>query len=121
MTMTRKDFLKTALGGFLGAFAYLGLTGCSSPTEPEIPDTSQKTFTSSSNSGHSHTVSITRTQVENPPAEGITLTTSSSGGHTHIFSMNQQQLQNVNNGQTVTVTDSTVSNHSHQYQISKWF
>jgi hypothetical protein len=119
--MTRKDFLKTAFGGFLGAFVYLGLTNCSSPTEPEIPDTSQNTFTSSSNSGHTHRVTISRSQVENPPAGGITLTTTSSGGHTHSFSMTQQQLQNVNNGQTVTITDSTVSGHSHQYQISKWF
>ncbi len=119
--MTRKDFLKTAFGGFLGALVYLGLTDCSSPTEPEIPDTDQRAFTSSSSSGHTHTVTITRTQIENPPAGGITLTTSSSGGHTHSFSMSQQQLQTVNSGQTVTITDSTVSSHNHQYQISKWF
>ena len=121
MAMTRKDFLKTAFGGFLGALVYLGLTDCKSPFEPEIPDTNQKSFTSSSSSGHTHTVTITRAQVENPPAAGITLTTSSSGGHTHTFSMSQKQLQNVNNSQTETITDSTVSNHTHQYQISKWF
>jgi len=37
------------------------------------------------------------------------------------FSMTQQQLQSVKDGQTVAITDSLVSNHSHQYQISKWF
>lgn len=121
--MTRKDFLKTAFGGFLGSLVYLGLTNCSSPAGPEIPDpdTNQRTFTSSSSQSHTHTVTITRTQVENPPAAGITRTTSSSSGHTHTFSMSQQQLQSVNTGQTVTITDSTADNHTHQYQISKWF
>lgn len=119
--MTRKDFLKTAFGGLLGGFVYLGLTNCKSPNAPVPSIANQKTFTSSSSSGHTHSVTITKNQVENPPAAGITLTTSSSGGHTHLFSMSQQQLQNVNNGQAETITDSTVSNHNHQYQISKWF
>jgi hypothetical protein len=60
MAITRKDFLKTAFGGFLGALVYLGLTDCSSPTEPEIPDTNQKNFTSSSSSGHTHQYQISK-------------------------------------------------------------
>ena len=36
-------------------------------------------------------------------------------------SMTQQQLQSVNNGQSVTITDSQVSGHTHNYTITKWF
>lgn len=119
--MTRKEFIKTGIGGFLGGILlWLGY-GCSSSTSPELPDDTQRSFTSSSSDAHTHTVTIQRSEIENPPQGGITRSTSSNAGHTHSFSMTQQQLQNVNNGQTVTVTDSTVSNHNHQYQISKWF
>lgn len=123
VTMTRKDFLITALGGFLGAFLFGSLSDCTSnSTTPEVPeDPNQNTFTSTSNSGHTHTVTITRTQVENPPAEGINLTTSSSGAHTHTFSMSQAQLQSVNNGDQVTITDSLSDGHTHEYTIQKWF
>ena len=122
MAMTRKDFLRTALGGFLGTFLFGSLSDCSSSTTPEVPeDSNQRTFTSTSNSGHTHTVAITRAQVENPPAAGITLTTSSSGGHNHTFSMSQAQLQSVNSGSQVTINDSVSDGHNHQYTIQKWF
>jgi len=122
MVMTRKDFLKTAFGGFLGALIYLGLTDCSDSTGPEVQgDSNQKSFTSSSNSGHSHSVTITRAEIENPPANGISRPTSSSSGHTHTFSMSQAQLQAVNSGNQVTINDSVSDGHNHQYTIQKWF
>ena len=118
--MTRKDFIKTGVNGFFaGVLVMLGF-GCSS-SSPEMPDDSEQTFVSSVEEGHTHTVTIQKSEVENPPGGGINRSTTSGGGHTHSFSMTQQQLQDVKDGQTVTVTDSVSSGHSHQYQISKWY
>ncbi len=122
--MTRKDFLKTAFGGILGTLFYLGFENCASSTTPETPggsNTNQKIFTSTSNSGHTHTITIQKSEVESPPAAGITRNVSSSGGHTHSFSMTQSQLQSVNNGGSVEITDSVSDGHTHKYTISKWF
>lgn len=120
--MTRKDFLKTSSIGFLAGLIYLSKVGCKgTPTTPDIPDIDQKSFTSSTDQGHSHTVIISQSEIENPPAGGISRSTSSSDGHTHTFSMTQAELQSVKSGNTVEVSDSVVSGHSHTYQITKWF
>lgn len=121
--MTRKDFLETLAGGVAGGILIMLGVGCSSdnPTSPETPGGDQRSFTSTTVQGHTHNVTINRSEIENPPQDGITKTTTSGGGHTHSFSMTQQQLLNVRDGQTITITDSTVSGHSHDYQISRWF
>jgi hypothetical protein len=120
--MTRKDFLKTACGGALGALFFMGLTSCKSPEAPHPPENNdQKTFTSTSNSNHTHRITLNRTDIENPPNAGITRQTSSSSGHTHTFSITQAQLQSVNGGGTIEITDSVSAGHSHKYTINKWF
>ncbi len=120
--MTRKDFLKTSSIGFLAGIFYLSKVGCKgTPTSPDISGIDQKVFTSSSTNGHTHTVIISQSEIENPPAGGISRSTSSSDGHTHTFSMTQAELQSVKSGNTVEVSDSVVSNHSHTYQITKWY
>jgi hypothetical protein len=35
--------------------------------------------------------------------------------------MTQAELQSVNSGNTVTITTSVVSGHSHTFDIKKWF
>ncbi len=117
--MTRKDFLKTSSIGFLAGLVYLSKVGCNGT--PATPDIDERAFTSSTDEGHSHTVNISKSEIENPPAGGISRSTSSSDGHTHTFSMTQAELQSVLSGNTVEVSDSVVSSHSHTYQITKWF
>jgi len=118
--MKRKEFFavsgKYLLGGVLAA---LGLS-CESTESPDDME-DENTFTSTTSQGHTHSATIQRSEIENPPSDGITKTTTSAAGHTHTFTMTQQQLQNVNNGQTVTVTDSPSAGHTHQYEIEKWF
>ena len=63
-------------------------------------------------------MNIQRTEVETPPS---TRQTSSSDGHTHTFTMTQSQLQAVKGGQSIKITDSMVSGHTHDFQIQKWF
>jgi hypothetical protein len=120
--MTRKDFLKTAFGGALGMLVFTGLNSCKSPESPDMTDdSSQKTFTSTSNSGHTHRITLNRSEIENPPANGITRSTTSASGYSHTFSMSQAQLQSVNTGNKVNITDSLSSGHSHSYTLEKWF
>jgi hypothetical protein len=118
--MTRKDFLSAGLMGSLGALAALTNSRCSGSTTPN-PPTTQKTFTSTNVSAHTHTVTIQNAEVSNPPVAGITKTTSAGGGHTHTFTLSQAQLQTVNGGGSVTVQDSVTDLHQHGYTITKWF
>ncbi|MEW5900548.1 MAG: hypothetical protein AB1715_03695 [Acidobacteriota bacterium] len=117
--MKRREFLKSVLGGTVGAVAVLATVRCQSNEAPDMPGS--RTFTGSSSQGHTHTVTIQRSEVENPPVGGISRSTSSSSGHSHTFAMTQAQLQSVNAGNTVPVTDSLVSGHTHDYVIQKWF
>ena len=118
--MKRKEFFiisgRYLFGGFL---AFTGLS-CTSTESPETPDEEQ-TFTSTTSQNHTHSVTIQRSEIENPPEEGITKTTSTSSGHSHNFSMTRQQLLDVQNDQTVTITDSLAAGHTHDYEIEKWY
>jgi hypothetical protein len=119
--MTRKDFLRTGFGALAGVLAFLGLMKCSS--NPAGPSTS-KTFSSSSENGHSHTYTIQKAEVESPPAAGISGSTSSTSGHSHSFAMTQAELQSVMGGGTAVITTGSVDSgglHAHTFTITKWF
>jgi len=118
--MTRKNFLVTGLLGSFGALVALVQSRCSGSTTPP-PPTTQKSFTSTNVDGHTHTITIQRTEVDSPPAGGISRQTSSSSGHTHTFMMSQAQLQTCMGGGSVTVSDSMMNLHQHSYTITKWF
>ncbi len=113
-------FISTAsIAAFL---LLLSGVGCKSNEQPLPPATGgAQNFIGSVSQNHSHTVSIQRTEVENPPSGGITRQTSSFDYHTHTFTMTQSQLQAVKDGQSIKITDSMVSGHTHDYQIQKWF
>ncbi len=118
--MKRSEFLKWTLGAAAAAIG-LGASGCKSggSTTPTNPD--DKTFTGTNVQSHTHSVTVRKADVQNPPAGGVSYTTSSNSGHSHTLSLSQAELQSVNAGTPVTVMDSLVSSHQHQYQISKWF
>lgn len=118
--MKRKDFLSSVFIGALGALMVFSQSKCSGTTDPDDP-TAQRTFTSTSDSGHTHTITIQKSELQNPPAAGISRQTSSSGGHTHAFSMTQGELQTVNGGGPVVITTSVADLHDHSFTITKWF
>ena len=119
--MKRRDFLSAGFIGTVGIVAALSHSRCGGgPTTPSDPN-AQRTFTSTNNSGHTHTITIQRSEVQNPSAAGITRQTSSSGGHTHTFTMTQADLQTVNGGGSVVVTTSIADLHDHSFTITKWF
>lgn len=117
--MTRKDFLKVGAGGFLGVLMTSLFTRCSSSSSPSNP-TTDRTFSSSSENGHSHTITLQKAEVETPPAAGINRATSSSG-HTHNFVMTQAELQTVLGGGSAVITVSLADAHIHTFTITKWF
>lgn len=95
------------------------LTGCkTSSTTPTDPNS--RVFTSSTDQGHTHTITIQKTEIETPPAGGISRQTSANG-HTHTFTMNEAELLNVKNGTAVVVTTSDTNGHSHNFTIQKWY
>ncbi len=116
--MTRKDFLKAGLAMAAAIPGIMMTQGCSTPT---TPSSDSQTFTSSLDQGHTHSVTIQKTEVENPPSGGISRQTSNSGGHTHTLAMTQAELQSVKNGTTVNIVTSNSSGHTHTFAISKWY
>ena len=113
--MRRREFLHFAAG----ATVLLGVVQAACKNSPTTP-TNAKTFTSSNEQGHTHTITIDKTEIEAPPAAGISRQTSANG-HTHTFTMTAAELTNVNNGSSVGVTTSDSNGHSHTFTIQKWF
>lgn len=96
-----------------------GLSACkSSSTTPTDPNS--RVFTSATTQGHTHTITIQRTEIETPPTGGISRQTSANG-HTHTFTMNEAELLSVKNGTPVAVTTADTNGHSHNFTISKWY
>jgi hypothetical protein len=113
--------MRAILFVFLAAilcFWGIGCGGSSKSTNPQIDES--KTFTSSVTSGHTHTITITKVEIETPPVSGISRETSTTG-HSHTFTMSQEQLTTVNGGTAVVVTTSMTSGHTHTFSIQKWF
>jgi hypothetical protein len=112
----------------IAGFAFLvllavGLPSCSSTTSPSNAPTN-KTFTSSVDNSHSHTVTIENAEVQSPLPAGISKTTSSVSGHTHSLTITQAQLTTVNGGGSVTITTGSSDvggTHTHTFTITKWF
>jgi len=115
--MKRREFLHFAAG----ATVLLGVAQAAcknTPTTPTVPDS--MVFTSSSDQGHNHTITIQKTEIQAPPAGGISRQTSANG-HTHTFTMTEAELTNVKNGTPVIVTTSDTGGHSHNFTIQKWY
>lgn len=121
--MVHQRRLTAVACGAILALLVIGLTGCSDSTTLPISGTT-KTFTSSVANSHTHTVTIERSDVQNPPMTGMMGTTSSNSGHTHSFAMTHDQLMTCNGGGMVMVMtgNSDVGGaHTHEFSITKWF
>jgi len=74
------------------------------------------TKSSSSNNGHTHSVTIRFSDVNAPPAGGRTHTTSRVS-HTHTLTLSQADFQALGSGDTITRSTSTDASHSHTFTI----
>ena len=94
-------------------------SGTSTPTATTPAGQQDITITSSVNAGHTHDVTISGADIENPPAAGKTIDTTYNSGHRHTLTLTQQDFETIKNGGEVTVTDSLFGSHTHTYIIHK--
>jgi len=79
-----------------------------------------KVFTSSAVLGHSHRITIQKSEIETPPTGGISRETTSDSAHTHTFVMSETELTNAKTG-PVAVTTGDTGGHTHDFTIQKWY
>ncbi|MFA5375659.1 MAG: hypothetical protein WC455_07910 [Dehalococcoidia bacterium] len=94
-------------------------SGTSTPTATVSVGQQDITITSSVNAGHTHDITISGADIENPPAGGKTIDTTYNSGHRHTVTLTQQDYQTIKEGGVVTVTDSLFGSHTHTYVIHK--
>jgi len=94
-------------------------SGTSTPTATVSVGQQNITITSSFDAGHTHDVTISGADIENPPAVNRTINTTYDDGHRHTITLTQQDYQTIKDGSEVTVIDSRVGGHTHTYVIKK--
>ena len=115
--MSHKPLVKAALASALVLLLAGILTGfaCSK----QSASTGDITVTSSVDAGHTHRVTISSADVNNPPAADKTIDSTNSGGHTHSITLTIQDYESIQSGSEVTVESSSVGGHTHTFVIKK--
>jgi len=128
MFLNRKESLMFKMSGtrvlaialLLVVFGVLQMS-CSKSSNPAAPHTSDfKVFTSTVVNGHSHTITIQKSELETPPVGGISRQTSVALYHSHSFAMTQAQLTAALTG-PVVITTGITNDHTHDFTIQKWY
>jgi len=113
--MSRKSLIGLlVLGVMLAVLLSAGVLSCGKSASP-----GDITVTSSTASGHSHQVTISGADIDNPPTGGKTISTTDFNFHTHTITLTQQDYQSIKNGNEVTVTSSSSNGHTHIFVIKK--
>ncbi len=116
--MQRKEFIVTIMTAAGLMPLVITQIGCSTSTEPRPTTTSNGyLFTSSVNSGHSHTVEIKITDLSQPPEGGRTLSTSSTG-HTHSVTLSQSDFVALEASETLVRSTTSNSGHLHTFTFT---
>lgn len=111
--MDRREFLRKA--GLVATWAAIPIvvTGCGDddggPTGTDNGDGNVPGSVSNSG-GHSHSVAITRAQID--AGDSVTLTLTGSG-HTHTVSLTANEVMNIGDGERVSKESSNDRSHSH--------
>ncbi len=120
--MTRRNVLASLM--VLVSISFLGMSACSSSNNVTTPPTDTHDFASTIVNGHSHTATLTKTDVETPPAAGVAGDTSTASSHFHTFALTQAQLTTIMGGGMVTITtgvSDVTGAHTHDITFTKWF
>ena len=115
--MSHRSLVRVATISVLALVLVGGLVG--SACSKKSASTGDITVTSSVNAGHTHQVTISGADINNPPAADKTIDTSYSGGHRHTITLRTQEYKSIKNGNEVTVESSSVSGHTHAFTIKK--
>ena len=109
---TRREFLsKSTVLLLLVPVACSSSTSNSSTVDQDASACNGVFETSTVTNNHQHTLCVPTADLTNPPPAGMTYTTSTNAGHNHTVSLTQQQLQSINAGGAVTVTSSSPFAH----------
>jgi hypothetical protein len=118
LSMNRREVIFRVGGLLLAIPASRVLSACGGDsgggTNPQ-----SLSFTSSTDLGHTHTVSLQLTEISAPPTAGVTKTTSNDLAHTHMVSLNAAELDSINQGNTVTKTTTNDDAHTHTFAFRK--
>ena len=124
--MDRKTVVQLLVGGAVVLFLFAGVLNlaCSSSKSSNTSSTGDITVTSTVTLAHSHQVTISGTDIDNPPSANKTINTTEYGtagygGHYHTITLTPQDYQTIKDGGTVIVTTSVVNGHTHDFTIKK--
>jgi len=118
--MDRREFL-TKIPGLMVLPLIIESMGCEDDKVLlRTSDTTGDTFTISSSydNGHSHSISIQLTDVDDPPDSSKSIASTSNGGHTHSITLTSSDFLSLQNGETVVKTSSSSGLHTHSFNIS---
>jgi hypothetical protein len=96
-----------------------GPSGNEPPAAVPTVSGSDAVYTSSLDGAHYHTFEISLGDLAAPPSGGVSGETSLNDGHTHYVSVSMKDLENVQAGQSVWVTTSLDSGHTHVFTFVK--
>jgi len=114
--MLHKSLVRMVIVWMAGLLVFGTLAGLA--CSKKSASSGDMTVTSSIDSGHSHQVTISGTDIERPPATDKTIDTTSTG-HKHTITLTSQDYQSIKDGNEVTVTSSSNSGHTHTFKIKK--
>jgi hypothetical protein len=121
--MNRQTFLGTLVILPIGTFlVHCSSTSSGSSNASAAPPTKSgtlTTYTSSNVQSHVHTFMLDDMSVAAPPSAGVSGATSAEQSHSHLVSISSDQLQQIATGQSITVTTSSVSGHTHVFTFVK--
>ncbi len=112
--MERRSFIVKA-GALFSLPLVITEIGCDS--NGDIDDGNSFLITSTVNSGHSHRVTISRSNVNDPPTSNVTLTSTSSSGHVHTITLTTSDYERLMKGETIDKKSSSSSKHTHTFRI----
>lgn len=115
--MNRRQFL-VRIGGTLVAVPFvLQAVGCDEDDPAQPQQTDRFGIPSSTNSGHSHRITFMCSDLS---LGTLTYTSSTDGGHFHSLTLTLPQVQSIAAGQSVgPVFSSTADGHDHTWTIQK--
>lgn len=112
--MTRKEFLRSVVGVGVGAAA---LAACGDDGGSTTVDAAREctTPTNQIGSNHGHTLTVTFAEVDAGMAKTYDIT--GSADHSHNLSISAAQMAQIKSGQTLNITSTSGSAHTHTVTI----
>lgn len=119
--MERRSFIIKA-GALFSLPLIITEIGCDSsgdddPMSSNNGNSNSFSITSTIDDGHTHRITISTNNVDNPPSSNVTLTSTSSTGHNHTITLNQSDYESLDMGKTIIKTSTSSSGHTHTFSI----